>query len=594
MTSNVMEEMHKDLEGKIHILFEKMSSLDSRMEAIEKRISTQTVDQSASQDDTAWDMSMPSLDIWSTVSKTTFLPKLSAISFILVIALILRTLTDSGTLSHHTGSVLGIGYATALIVVGWRLLNKASKIAGVFPISGAVLMYTIILETFSRFASFSATTSYLVLFVTLMSLVMLGKRFDKNIFYAVGLLGATITALLIDFPRPIFYQLAAFIFSANLTALYFSEVPRSKWVQVTLFIMTLLFWFFWTIKIHVPLAKNMDVAPYVSTLWFIPFTLLMAFSYIRFSFQNSFNRGDSIGLFEIILPTTTAAGAYIACWTVVDVWLGHGRWIGCAGLFIAVIHYLAAWILFKYSRNGGPGICAFTFAASTLLLLASFSAIGNIYLVLPFLSAVALGLLFSSSACEIGGIRLASYLMQSIACVMAIGYGAYSPGILTPVPSFFVAASLALLSGFHYFLSRKRPLSCHTGFFFAVDPYDRTAVILLFTALINSFCMLQLGGYYILAIFTDNLHNALMGLQSVLINIGAVMLMLLGLKGRHREILYTAIAVVIMGAFKVFGFDLFKANGIALVTSVSSFGAVAAVGSVILGRWNQIQKKTTI
>ena len=101
--------------------------------------------------------------------------------------------------------------------------------------------------------------------------------------------------------------------------------------------------------------------------------------------------------------------------------------------------------------------------------------------------------------------------------------------------------------------------------------------------------MLQIGGYNILASFTDSLNNAFMGLQSTLINIGALLLMILGLKGKHREILYTAIAVAIVGALKVFGFDLFNAHGVPLVISVFSLGAVAAVGSIVLGRWPQSQ-----
>lgn len=593
MSSNSLEEMNKDLANKINLLFDTVGNLDSRLSVIEKKLEAQTVNQPTQKYIHTPDMEMPSLEILGKVSKTSFLPKLSTICFLLVFALALRTLTDSGALNHTTGSLLGVGYAAALIVIGWRLLGKSSKIAGVFPISGAMLMYTIVLETYFRFASFSALTSYIVLFVTMMSLVIIGKRFEKSIFHAVGLLGASVAALMIDFPHPMFYQLAIFIYAANITAFYFSEVPQAKWIQISLYSLTILFWFIWTIKIHGPLAKGMNVAPGVSPAWFLPVTLLLAFTYMRFSFQSAYTKGDALGIFEIVLPTVNAALTYLACWAVINPWFGHARLVGFAGFLLAFIHYVAAWVIFKFSRHGGPGICAFTFAGSTLLLVASTSAIGNIFIALPFLSAVALGLLMTSDNCEIGGIRLASYLMQAISCGMAIGYGAFSPGEAAPVSAFVVAGSLALISGFHYYLSRKRPLSCRTGFFVEVDPADRTAVFILFAALINSFCMLQIGGYYILASFTDSLQNALMGLQSVLINIGAIVLMILGLKGKHREILYTSLAVGVMGALKVFGFDLFKANGIPLVTSVFSFGAVAAVGSIVLGRWNQIQKKAT-
>lgn len=574
-TSNASQDQLTNITGQVAALTKQVDLLTARMDTVDNKHLP--------------DREMPSFEIGAQVNKSSILANLSSTCFILVIALALRILTDNGMLSFKIGSFLGVGYAATLIAVGWRRLSQERNIAVIFPISGALLMYSIVLETHTRFEAFDSLTAYTVLFLTMITLVLTGKRFTRSSFYGVGLLGATVTALMIDLPKPMFYQLALFVFSANVTAFYLSKQPKSRWVQVCLYFLSLLFWLLWTSKISLPMSKGYDVAAGVSASWFLPITLLFAFTLSLFVFISGFSKEKSLGVFEMILPTVNAAFAYTTCLTVAISLFGPGKLVGLAGVLIAAIHYGAAWIIFKFNREGSHGICTFAFAGTILLLLAAPSSVNNIYIVLPFLSVVALGLLMTSHACEMGGIRLASYLMQSLACLMAIGYGVFSPGTSTPVAGFIVAASLAITSAAHYLLSRKRPLSCSSGFFAAIDPSDRTAVFLLFTALISSYCMLQIGGYNALASITDNLNNAFMGLQSTLINIGAILLMILGLKGKHREILYTAIAVAIMGALKVFGFDLFNAHGVPLVVSVFSLGAVAAVASIVLGRWSQTQ-----
>jgi len=83
--------------------------------------------------------------------------------------------------------------------------------------------------------------------------------------------------------------------------------------------------------------------------------------------------------------------------------------------------------------------------------------------------------------------------------------------------------------------------------------------------------------------------NALLGAQSVIINLGAIVLMVSGLRRKNKEILYTGIGVVVIGACKALGYDLFKVHGLPLVFSVFSFGLAAAVGSMSLSRWSHAE-----
>ena len=190
-------------------------------------------------------------------------------------------------------------------------------------------------------------------------------------------------------------------------------------------------------------------------------------------------------------------------------------------------------------------------------------------------------------------LNLGSYLLQCVATVLGITYGVFLPGTAAPVLSIFIAGSLAVMSIFQYQWSRRNPISCSIGFFARFDPRDHSAVVLLFAALVNGFCMLQLVACNLLAASTEPV-NALLGAQSVFINVGATGLMIFGLWKKDREILYTAVGVVVIGAFKALGYDLFKAHGIPLVSSVFSFGVAAAVGSVVLSRWSQTGHGETV
>ncbi|MBI5556216.1 MAG: hypothetical protein HY885_01105 [Deltaproteobacteria bacterium] len=589
-TSNAIEDKLTELSGEVKLLGGKIDTLTSRMERLEKNPPLKAHCQPASPVPFPKQV-MPANEILAGVDKSTFLSKLATICFILVFALVLRTLTDGGILAHKTGSFIGIAYAASLIAVGWKLLKQQSGIASVFPVCGALLIYSVVLETHARFEPFTSATAYAILFLTLITLAALGKRFSHSVLIGVGLLGAATAALIIDFPRPISHQVAIFLLAANILAFYLSDLPLCRGIQIALYSLTLLFWILWAHKINFNLTKGWELPAGYSLFWFIPLTALFGLTFTGLSYYRAFHRGRELGITDSILPTITVSWTYATCWAVALPWLRQSRVIGVAGVAFAALLYGGAWAIFRYSRDGGTGICAFTFAASTLLLLASPAAAGDILFALPFLSTVALALLMSSHACEVGGIRLSSYLLQVLACILAVFCGVFAPGSPTgEFMGFLAAASMALLSGFHYFLSRRHPISCSSGFFPRLDPADRTAVALLIAALVNGYYMALFIAYHLLVLFSDGLENGLIGSQSVLINTGAIGLMILGLKGKKREILYTATGVAVIGACKVFGFDLFKAKGIPLVVSVFSFGAVAAVGSVVLRRIPRMQK----
>ncbi|MBW6519880.1 MAG: hypothetical protein K0A99_02565 [Desulfoarculaceae bacterium] len=599
MTDNAIEAKVDQLAAQIKTLTNQLNKQHERLTSLEKAWPNGTV-KSIAAVPPAVDSRQTVVQVTRTQAKPTsstattsswagrgsFLAKLSTICFILVVALILRTLTDNGLLAAKTGSIIGAAYAAFLIAAGWKLVNQKQTLGPLFPICGALLMYTLVLETHARFAAYTSVTAYSILLLTMLSLAIMGKRYQRVLFYGVGLLGASCTALAIDFPTPFFPYIALFLFAANVIAFSY-EYQKTRRVQILLYTMTVLFWFFWAVRLHAQLGAGGEILPSLALSWFLPVTLLTILTLMGFSIYTSFRNGDSLIAFDITLPTVNVLWLYPVCNLVVTPWLGNGHLLGYAGLALSLFHFVVAWSIFKFSRQGGAGICAYVVAGAVLMVMSTLSATDNILLVLPFWSLVAVMLTLASQTCEIGGIRLTSYLLQGVATFLGITYGVFLPGTSTPVLSLLVVGFLAVMSAFQYYWSRKHRVNCSKGFFALMDPRDISAAILLFAALIDGFFMVQLVTYKLLAAFIADPGNALVGAQSIVINVGAMGLMIFGLLKKNREILYTAIGVVVIGGVKTIGYDLFKVHNIPLVLSVFSFAAAAAVGSVVFSRWSQ-------
>jgi hypothetical protein len=71
------------------------------------------------------------------------------------------------------------------------------------------------------------------------------------------------------------------------------------------------------------------------------------------------------------------------------------------------------------------------------------------------------------------------------------------------------------------------------------------------------------------------------------VNAAAASLLIVGGRRQDWQLLGIAIFIGSVGCLKVFLVDLFSASGLPLVLSVLSFGVVAMVGSIIMGRWSR-------
>ncbi|MDH3392890.1 MAG: hypothetical protein OEL66_02710, partial [Desulfobulbaceae bacterium] len=218
---------------------------------------------------------------WSWIGTSTVLPRVAAICFLMVIALMLRVLTDSGVMNLQFGSFIGITYALSLIIIGGRMLAKKNRLAPVFPVCGAFLLFSVVLETQSHFASISATTGYLMLGMSLLLLSTIGVRHNFPGLTCIGLIGGSLAAAAIDFPNPCFPALLLLLLTANIaSAVAAAKQPDSGWSRWFLYIVTAMFWILWTSKLKVPLNRHETVPEILSLAWFLPTALLYSVTFM--------------------------------------------------------------------------------------------------------------------------------------------------------------------------------------------------------------------------------------------------------------------------------------------------------------------------
>lgn len=148
------------------------------------------------------DLSEVTEEILSWAGKAHLLPRISTLCFLLVVALVLRTLTDNNIINTLLGSALGMGYATLLILTGWYKYAGKSPLAPVFAACGGVLLALIVVETHDHFQSLPLVPAYLTLMATGIGMALISYRFNVFIPISVGTLGMCLAGAAIDYPNP--------------------------------------------------------------------------------------------------------------------------------------------------------------------------------------------------------------------------------------------------------------------------------------------------------------------------------------------------------------------------------------------------------
>jgi hypothetical protein len=583
------------LEKRIEELTKQLEALNQRMDPLEARKDTPVpseppvAPQPAHRVERAVDEPEDiSEEILGWARKASLLPRLSTLCFLLVIALILRTITDNNIINTLAGSGLGMGYAALLIGFGWYKYRQKSPLAPIFTACGAVLMSIIVLETHTRFQSLPLVPAYVTLMVTGVAMAVISYQFNVLVPISLGTLGMCLAGAAIDFPNPHFPYLAMILLTANVLGFFAARIHRCAWLRWIVLLVTVLMLTQWGIKLGIATSRKEPPPEALGMDWYLPVLGIMAAAWLGIALQGILRSGaDKVSRFDYSLPTISTTlifllASYGAFATGASMYILG--WLGLAG---AAAHFGISFWLAARKESGGRGANTFAMAGAALLALALPRAAGSFLLSLPVLAVVACYMAILSRNWANGGLRVTSYLLQLYAFA---ALAAQMQNSATAIDALAIIPSglLAMTALYHYQWSRRFPPPAESRYFSHIDRSDQSAIILLLTALSSGFYMLRTAVYQILALIPKDAVNTLHAFrcsQSILINSAAAGLMLFALNRRNKEIRNVAILVTLVGAINVFCYDMMKTRGLPLVLSVFTFGLVAAVESLALGRW---------
>lgn len=525
------------------------------------------------------------------VGKSSLLQRLATFCFLMVTALILRTLTDNDILSKGVGSLLGMGYAAALMTWGWFLYARRSPLSPVFSGSGAFLLFAIIVETHEHFESLPTVPAYLLLTLAGTAMVSMSLRFKVALPVFVGTLGMCFAGVALDFPNPIFPYLFVLLLVANIMGTFATRLQRCSWLRWILLGVTVFMMQVWGFRLGIYLSKTAPADLPFSVSGIFPALIIFGLAFLAIAAAGVLGRiTDRISRFDLALPTVNVIWIYIIARYVVNAGQGNGTLLGAFGVASALGHFALSFWLYRRNAERLPGSVSFAIAGSVLLAMALPAATGSSLISLAIFSALALGISILSQRWRSGGLRLLSYLLQFYACgALALqlrSSEATEPSALGAVAS----GALAVIALKHYLWARHNPPPAESSIFSRFDNKDRGVALLLAAALAGGFFTLRVGLFQALnrSVPPETLTDAFASGQSVLINAAAAVLMCYAFSKRDKLVRNVAILVTVLGAGKVFLLDLFGLKGVPVVASMLSFGVTAFLESFALSRWQRI------
>ena len=571
------------LAGEVRSLAERVSSLEAARQ--EKTAQVRTVPSTPPPEEAPARGGTP----LSVGGMTALFSRFAAVSLILVFALVLRTITDRGMIHPVVGSLLGLAYASLLEGTGWLMYHRRHAFASIFTVSGAVLVFSVILETHTRFGALSSLGAYLLILVAAAGMAVVSHWKRVALPVAVGVIGALMAGIPLDFPEPNFTMLAFFLLAVNLMAFSAANLQRCRWLRMATFGATATVYLGWAFKVGAALRSGGKGAhPLFATS--LPWLLVLtAAFFVAASFIRLFGRRERpVSMFDATLPSMACAWAYLLYRMHLPTgWWSVNKTLGGFGAGASLLLFALALLLIR--RHGGKvrGTNTFVFPSAVLLAVSFRDLSGESVLALAVLSAAALGLLVLSRLWGSGGVRVTSYILS----VMVAGALFI---LLLPLPSgdlpsltLISTLAIAVVSFLHYRQARATSPPSPSMYFERVDRRDRGGLVPFLASLASSFLFLRAAAHGLLSGPSFGGGNAFSGAQSIIINLGASVLFLKAYRGRSTEVRTVAILVTLIGALKVFISDLFSVQDVPLVLSVLSFGLAAALGSVVLGRWQR-------
>lgn len=584
-----MTEKTGNLEQRVSRLEAQVAELTATLEALRNKAPQKTAAPSV-QDPTREPATVDgaSEELLSWVDRAYILPRLATTSFILVVAVALRTLTDSGVVDLQFGTLLGMLYAILLIAYSWFAYGKKSAHAPVFALWGTIVMCAVVVETHRIFQALPTVVAYLLLAAAGWTTVLMSRRFRVALPVFAGTLGMSFGAFAINFPSPTFPLLTVIMILANIFAAYATGLLRASWLRWLLLALTLFMVQIWDFKLGVYLGRGSTADLDLSLLGFLPAIGSLALAFAAIALAGVLGKiQEKVSSFDVVMPVLNVLWLFGAAHYAIGLKLAEPWVFGVPAVCAGAGHLWIAWWLVRRGGEAAHGTTSFALAGGLLIALALPAAVGHALIASTVIALLAVGLALTSLHIGHGGVRLVSYLLQFYASVSLV---VLLFAAETAVPSLVGAAAsglLALTGTYHYYWSRRHPPTPGGPLTDRFNRDDRWAALLLIAALLSGFFTLRMGLYQTLQTLHLATPFAFSSGQSLLINLVAIALLIIGLRQRNKELRNIGVLVTMVAIGKVF-LDLFSLKGLPLLVSIFSFGVVAALASFVLGRWGKV------
>jgi len=586
-----MIEPHDDLVKRVADLESQVSALTETVNQLQAGIGTAALTGDAAKKKTPHNRATEggtSDEILSWVDKSYILSRIATTSFIVAVALALRTAADSGTIDLQLGSFIGMLYAFGLIIYGWFAYKEKRIQAPVFILWGTIVMCGVVVEAHRVFDTVPTELAYVAMVVTGLVATIISRLHHVALPVFVGTIGMSFGSFALDYPNPVFPYLAIILGLANIFATYATRLLRASWLRWLLLVLSLFMILLWNQKLAVYLSKlrleNLDF----SVQGMLPSIGFLGLVFAGIALLGVLGKvQEKISRFDVVLPVLNVFWIYLAAKGAIGLGLTTPATFGSVAIIVAIAHLMVAWWLAHRTEGGALGTTSFAMAGGFLMAFVAPMAIGHAVIAGTLVALLAVCMAWVSMRRGNLGLRLGSYLLQFYACSVLVSLLWTTDGTKPSLVGALSSGLLAIIAFCHYFWARRHPPVPGTTLLDKLNKNDRGASILLVAALVSGFFTLRVGLYQTLDFLHSATHSAFGGAQSVLINVIAAALLLLSLVRRNEELRNVAVVVTVIGAGKVFLMDTMQLKGMPLMFSVFTFGMVAALASFVLGRWKK-------
>ena len=578
----------------------RVDELSRRLELLESRAFAEVADVSApaspaaaAEEETVSAAAVPEEEgFWSWLGRNAVLPRVAAACFMLVVALILRTVTDSGGVSPALGTVLGLSYVFMLFVCGWRFYATGRVLAPVFTGCGLLLAFSIIAESRSHFSILPTWLGSSLLVAATAAAVWIALSYRSRPLLWFAVLGGMTVSLVLDFPDMVFPAASLVLAVGFFGSMKATEAGFDRGLRWIVLAAVMFLFFLWGFKLNFAISRAavdpvmFPLAPALFSGWFLPALLLFCLLFWGV-FSVRFMRGGPLGAFVHVLPL---AGAVLMTLevrvVVVNLWR-HPAAMGALAMLCGAAMILLALMRHRREPANVNGFASLA-AAAALLSVASVSWLsGGPATAQIFWPLIFVFLLILSRHLGSGNTRFVAVFTSFVVMASGAISGVYA-GRLGAEPVHWLATVSGSLAGLGAYLWCRRVPPPDNGFFSHIDRRDHAALSFLVSGLVCLFFLASLVLGKIVAAAGSGAVCFDCG-RTVIINIGAAMLIVWGaIIRKDPGVALVGIVVALIGGAKVFFVDFFNGSGVPLVLSVTSFGALAALCSVVLGNWQKM------